>query len=154
MLCFYSMPFITIWSKRYSTFCITYRTSLLHEKAETFFSHTESTVYIYFGSPFGYYPTFHTLTSVGRKHYFQYVKRMFPLFLAIVKFCSTNRLFTYRTFWRNDNHITAYYSNKLLLIRNIDEFIASLCKTLKNLTLGAEHCGWIQKCEYDGGKRL
>ena len=49
---------------------------------------------IYFGSPFGYYPTFHTLTSVGRKQYFQYVKRMFPLFRAIVKFCSTNRLFT------------------------------------------------------------
>ena len=65
--------------------------SLLHEKAETFFSHTESTFTyhwpnltanrtqysschvnlstsgIYFGSPFGRYPTFHTLTSVGRK---------------------------------------------------------------------------------------
>ena len=39
---------------------------------------------IYFGSPFGYYPTFHTLTSVRRKQYFQYVKRMFPLFRAIV----------------------------------------------------------------------
>ena len=41
---------------------------------------------IYFGSPFGYYPTFHILTSVGRKQYFQYVKRMFPLFRAVVKF--------------------------------------------------------------------
>ena len=41
---------------------------------------------IYFGSPFGRYPMFHTLTSVGRKQYFQYVKRMFPLFRAIVKF--------------------------------------------------------------------
>ena len=50
---------------------------------------------IYFGSPFGRYPTFHTLKSVGRKKCFQYVKRMFPLFRAIVKFCSTNRLFTY-----------------------------------------------------------
>ena len=39
---------------------------------------------IYFGSPFGYYPTFHTLTSIGRKQYFQYVKRMFPLFRAIL----------------------------------------------------------------------
>ena len=28
---------------------------------------------IYFGSPFGRYPTFHTLTSVGRKKAFQYV---------------------------------------------------------------------------------
>ena len=27
-----------------------------------------------FGSPFGCYPTFHNLTSVGRKQYFQYVK--------------------------------------------------------------------------------
>ena len=26
---------------------------------------------------------------------FQYAKRMFPLFRAIVKFCSANRLFTY-----------------------------------------------------------
>ena len=39
------------------------------------------------------YPTFHTLTSVGRKKCFQYVKRMFLLFLAMMKFCSTNRLF-------------------------------------------------------------
>ena len=101
---------------------------ILHEKAEKFFSHTESTAFvrhsseyetsdnnpkasrniyqmridsrytsasgIYFGSPLGCYPTFHTLTSVGRKQYFQYVKRIFPLFRAIVKFCSTNRLFT------------------------------------------------------------
>ena len=49
---------------------------------------------IYFGSPFGRYPTFYTPISVGRKT-FQYAKRMFPLFCAIVKFCSTNRLFTY-----------------------------------------------------------
>ena len=40
---------------------------------------------IYFGSPFGRYPTFHTLTSVVRRKCFQYVKRMFPLFRAIVK---------------------------------------------------------------------
>ena len=44
---------------------------------------------------FGRYPTFHTMTSVQRKRCFQYVKRMFPLFRAIVKLCSTNRLFTY-----------------------------------------------------------
>ena len=50
---------------------------------------------IYFGSPFGCYPTFHTLTCVGRKQYFQYVKRMFPLFRGKVKFCSVNRLFEY-----------------------------------------------------------
>ena len=92
------------------------RASLLHEKVETFFSHTESTFFvrhsseyetsdndrkvsrnsschvdlsascIYFGSPFGRYPTFHTLTSVGRKKCFQYVKRMFPLFRAILIF--------------------------------------------------------------------
>ena len=35
-----------------------------------------------------------------RKHSFDilYVKRMFPLFHAIVKFCSTNKLFTYYSF--------------------------------------------------------
>ena len=49
-------------------------TSILHEKAETFFSHTESTFFV--------------------RECFQYVKRMFPLFRAIVKFCSTNRLYT------------------------------------------------------------
>ena len=46
---------------------------------------------IYFSSSFGHYSTFHTLKSVGRKS-FQYAKRMFPLFRAIVKFCSTNGL--------------------------------------------------------------
>ena len=40
---------------------------------------------IYFGSPFGRYPTFHTLTSAGRKKNCQYAKRMFPLSRAIVK---------------------------------------------------------------------
>ena len=49
---------------------------------------------IHFGSPFGRYPTFHTLTNFGRKKTFQYVLNMAPLFSAIVKFCSTNRLFT------------------------------------------------------------
>ena len=34
---------------------------------------------------FGYYPTFHTLTSVGRKSTFQYAENMFPLFFAILK---------------------------------------------------------------------
>ena len=43
---------------------------------------------VYFGSPFGRYPTFHTLTSVGQKG-FQYAKRMFPLFRAIVKYMIT-----------------------------------------------------------------
>ena len=47
---------------------------------------------IYFGSPFSCYPTFHTLTSVGLKKL--YAKRIFTLFCAIVKFCSTNRLFS------------------------------------------------------------
>ena len=35
---------------------------------------------------------FYTLMSVGRKKLL-YVKRMLPLFRAVVKFCSTNRLF-------------------------------------------------------------
>ena len=53
---------------------------------------------------FGYYPTFHTLTSVGRKStfrmlkyllskstfgmltYFQYAENMFPLFFSILIF--------------------------------------------------------------------
>ena len=38
------------------------------------------------GSRCGYYPAFHTLASVGRKQYFQYVKRLLPLFRAIVNF--------------------------------------------------------------------
>ena len=38
--------------------------------------------------------TFHTLMSVGWKKCFQYLKRMYPLFRVIVKFCSTNRLYT------------------------------------------------------------
>ena len=46
--------------------------------------------------PFGHYPTFYTLMSVGRKKSFQYVKIMLPLFRAVVKFCSTNRLFKRR----------------------------------------------------------
>ena len=45
---------------------------------------------IYFGSPFGYYPTFHNLTNVGRKQYFQYGKRLFPLVLAIVNFINSD----------------------------------------------------------------
>ena len=57
---------------------------LLHEQAEKLFWHTEST----FSSD-----TRQSM-NVGRKKCFQYAKRMFPLFRAIVKFCSTNRLFT------------------------------------------------------------
>ena len=33
-----------------------------------------------------------TLMSVGREKLYKYVKRMLPLFRAVVKFCSTNRL--------------------------------------------------------------
>ena len=45
--------------------------------------------------------TFQSLSNVsysdecGRKSTFQYAKRMFPLFRAIVKFCSANRLFNW-----------------------------------------------------------
>ena len=39
---------------------------------------------------------FHTLMSIGRKKSFQYVKRMSPLFRAVVKFCSTNSVFIYK----------------------------------------------------------
>ena len=46
---------------------------------------------IYFGSPFGHYPTLHTLTSVGRKS-FSVCLKMVPRFRAVVKFYSTNRL--------------------------------------------------------------
>ena len=44
-----------------------------------------------------YRPTFVRVfnESVGRKKCFQYAKRMFRLFHAIVKFCSTNRLSKY-----------------------------------------------------------
>ena len=36
----------------------------------------------YFGSPFGCYPTFHTLTSVGRKKaFFKYVKKCCRFFM-------------------------------------------------------------------------
>ena len=52
---------------------------------------------IYFGLPFGRYPTFRltfrSLSDVGRKKCFQYAKECFPLFRAIVKFCSADRLF-------------------------------------------------------------
>ena len=48
---------------------------------------------IYFGSPFGHYPTFHTLTSVERKKASQYGLNMVSLFRAVVKFCSTNITF-------------------------------------------------------------
>ena len=48
---------------------------------------------IYFGSPFSRYPTFHTLTSVGRKKCFQYVKRMFPLFLCNSEILQYQRIF-------------------------------------------------------------
>ena len=64
---------------------------------------------IYFGYPFGHYPTFYTLMSVGRKKSFQYVKIMLPLFRAVVGFCSTNRLFTkyFRraTYWTRPGHL-------------------------------------------------
>ena len=73
-----------------------------------FFSHTESTVFLRHSSE---YETFHTLTSVGRKQYFQYVKRMFPLFRAIVKFCSTNRLFTLELIFLSSQLIIGELSN-------------------------------------------
>ena len=48
---------------------------------------------IYFGLPLGHYPTFSYSDECRTKTNFQYVKRMLPLFRAVVKFCSTNRLF-------------------------------------------------------------
>ena len=62
---------------------------------------------IYFGSPFGRYPTF--LTSVGRQKAFQQAYNMVPLFRAVVKFCSTNRFFTIflikKTYFYDSNKI-------------------------------------------------
>ena len=49
-----------------------------------------------FSSLFSRYPTFHTLTNVGRKDF--HCAIMFPLFLAIRKFCITNRLFIVNRF--------------------------------------------------------
>ena len=46
---------------------------------------------IYVGSPFGRYPTFHTLTSVVWKKLFS----ILPLFRAVVRLSSTNILFSY-----------------------------------------------------------
>ena len=43
--------------------------------------------------PFGHYPTFSYSDECWTKKAFKYVKRMLPLFPAVVKFCSTNRLF-------------------------------------------------------------
>ena len=55
-------------------------------------NHVHSHLAIYFSSPFGSYPTFHTLTSVVRKKLFQYVYKILPLFHAVVKLCRMNRL--------------------------------------------------------------
>ena len=43
------------------------------------------------GLPFGRSPTFYILRTIRREN-FQYTNKMFLLFRAIVKFCSTNRL--------------------------------------------------------------
>ena len=55
--------------------------------------HVHPLLAVYFGSPFDRFPAFHTLMSVGRKS-FQCAFKMFLLFCTIVKFYSTNRLFT------------------------------------------------------------
>ena len=64
-----------------------YRISLLHEKRK----HSFHILKVLFSFDTRQSMAYHTLTSVGREQYFQYVKRMFPLLRAIVKFCSTNR---------------------------------------------------------------
>ena len=51
-------------------------------------------VAIDFGSPFGRYPTFHILTSVGWRKAFIMSKSLLP-FLAVLKFCSVNKLVTF-----------------------------------------------------------
>ena len=47
---------------------------------------------IYFRKPIGHYPTFSYSDECRTKKAFMYVKRL-PLFRAVVKFCSTHRLF-------------------------------------------------------------
>ena len=63
------------------------RTSLLHEKAKTYrkVSRNLAASGIYFGSPFGRYPTFHTLTSVGRKIGLSMGKGWFRFFVYWIK---------------------------------------------------------------------
>ena len=82
---------------------------------------------------FTYWKYCFRLMTVGRKQYFQYVKRMFPLFRAIVKFCSTNRLFNFiivkwLTYERNFGSVfeSAYFSCldwKFLLANRRDYFL-------------------------------
>ena len=52
---------------------------------------------IYFGSPFGRYLMFHTLTSVWRKKAYQYDQNMVPLFRAVVN------LKMYLMSWKKSN---------------------------------------------------